>query len=263
MASSPIREARSGSSGDAWETGARGGFVVSGVLHLMLGYVIVRIAFGGGGEASQGSVLESMRGTAVGVVLLWVFAAALAALAAWQAADAVHLRDTADRAKAAGKAALYLALTGTAVTAALGTGGSSGDQQAQGLAARLMGLPAGQLLVGAIGLGILAGGGYHVVKGVTRRFEDDLERPSAGEIGAAARWLGTVGYCAKGVALGAVGVLFVYAAVTHDPDRAEGVDGAIRSLRDLPGGPAIIAVVGAGFAAYGLYSFARARYARL
>jgi hypothetical protein len=57
--------------------------------------------------------------------------------------------------------------------------------------------------------------------------------------------------------------LFTYAAVTADPDKAKGLDGAIESLKDAPAGPAIVAAVGVGFAAYGLYSFGRARYARM
>jgi hypothetical protein len=72
-----------------------------------------------------------------------------------------------------------------------------------------------------------------------------------------------VGYIAKGFALGVIGVLFVYAAITADPDKAKGLDGAIETLLGAPGGAIIVVLVGIGFAAYGLYSFARARYARM
>jgi len=255
--------ARSGTSGDAWELAARAGFAVSGALHVALGIIIVRIGLGAGGEADQGKALSGLGHSGPGTVLLWVATAALVALAGWQAADAIRGTETADRAKAAGKAAVYLAVAFTAASIAMGSGSSDQDKQAQGFASTLMQAPGGPLLVGAIGLGIVAAGGYHVFKGATRRFERDLRSPSANEVGTGVRWLGTIGYVAKGVALGAVGVLFTYAAVTADPDKAQGIDGAIESLLGVPGGPVIVVLVGIGFAAYGVYSFARARYARM
>ena len=72
-----------------------------------------------------------------------------------------------------------------------------------------------------------------------------------------------VGYIAKGIAVGVVGVLFVVAALTHDPEKASGLDGALKSLADLPFGTFILWLVGAGLIIYGVYCFARARYARM
>ena len=74
---------------------------------------------------------------------------------------------------------------------------------------------------------------------------------------------GMVGYIAKGIAVGVVGVLFVVAALTHDPEKASGLDGALKSLADLPFGTFILWLVGAGLIIYGVYCFARARYARM
>ncbi len=72
-----------------------------------------------------------------------------------------------------------------------------------------------------------------------------------------------MGYLAKGVALAVVGLLFVLAAARADPSQASGLDGALKTLGQQPGGPVILVAVGLGFVAYGLYSFARARYARM
>jgi hypothetical protein len=61
------------------------------------------------------------------------------------------------------------------------------------------------------------------------------------------------------------------AAVAHD-DRAgllqipvdvTGLDGAVRTLGNQPFGQVLITLVGLGLAAYGVYSFARATYARV
>jgi hypothetical protein len=63
--------------------------------------------------------------------------------------------------------------------------------------------------------------------------------------------------------LGTVGVLFLIAALTGDAAKADGLDGALKTLATLPFGPAILILVGVGLIAYGVYSFVRARFARL
>lgn len=189
---------------------------------------------------------------------------AFLALGAWQAADAFRSgNETKDRVKSAGKAVLYLALASTAFSVVTGSKESNGDSQAQGLAASLMEAPAGRLLVGLVGLGILAGAAYHVYKGAKKTFLDDLKPTPGHSLAKAVRGTGTAGYIAKGAALLVVGALFVYAAFTADPDKAEGLDGAVETLLGAPGGQVLVVLVGLGFAAYGLYSFARARYARM
>ena len=136
---------------------------------------------------------------------------------------------------------------------------SNSEQQTEGFAASLMGTGVGRLLVGVIGLVVLGIAGYHVYKGWAKKFLEDLEEHPG-------RWAvlaGRIGYIAKGIALVIVGFFFVYAAWTADPDKTQGLDGALKSLKDAPGGPFLLTLAAAGIAAYGIYSFARARYARL
>ena len=70
-------------------------------------------------------------------------------------------------------------------------------------------------------------------------------------------------YVAKGVALMAAGGGLVAAAALHDPSRSRGLDGALRDLVALPFGQVLVALISSGFAAYGVYSFARARHAKV
>ncbi|GMA35028.1 DUF1206 domain-containing protein [Demequina litorisediminis] len=250
------------SSSRAWETMARAGYAVSGALHLVLAFLIIRLPFSGG-DADQSQALTTVGDAPGGTALLWVAVAGFVALGAWQAADATRRgQQASDRAKAAGKAVVYVALAGVAVSVALGGGSSSGGQ-AKGLTAMLLDLPGGPVIVGAVALGILATAVFHVWKGASHRFLDDLRATGGAELSTVVTATGTTGYIAKGIALGAVGVLFGFAALTTDADKAKGLDGAIESLLDLPGGPVIVVAVGLGFAAYGLYSMVRARYARM
>ncbi len=255
---------KQGNTGDVWEKGARAGYAVSGVLHLMLGFLIAQIAFSSGGEeASSSQALSSLSDNSFGMIILWVAVIAFAALGLWQLADGLRSHDSAkDRVKALAKAGVYLVLAFTSASIAMGSSSGGGDSQAQGIVAKVLGWPGGQFIVGAIGIGILVAGVFHVVKGLRKKYMEDLKSVPSGST-RMVHGLGTTGYVAKGIALSVVGVLFTYSAVTADPDDAEGLDGAIKSLLDLPGGQIIVAVVGVGFAAYGLYSFIRARYARM
>lgn len=243
-------------------TGARLGYAASGVLHLVLGWTAVSLAWGTGSSdesADQSGALQQLGETPVGGVLLWVVVVGFALLTLWQVATAVATPETKDRLKSAGKAATYLVLTALAARTATGQGSGGGDEQTTSLTARVMEHPLGQVAVGLVGVGIVVVGGYHVVKGWRETFLEDLrENP-----GRAVTVAGKVGYVAKGVALGIVGVLFVVAAVQNDPEEAKGLDGALRTLLELPLGTALLTVVGLGIAAYGVYSFGRARHARV
>ena len=153
---------------------------------------------------------------------------------------------------------LYGALAWTSFIFATG-GRTSSNKQTKDFTRTLMDAPAGQLLVGLVGVGILGIAGYHVYKGWREKFLEDLQEHPG-------RWVvivAKVGYILKGVALAAVGVLFITAAIQHRAGKATGLDGALQSLRDLPAGTVILLVIALGLLAYGVYSFARARYARV
>lgn len=237
--------------------GARLGYAASGVLHLLLAWVAFRLVVGHATTADQTGALATLAATGPGKALLWVVLAGFLLLGAWHVTEAV-VRTGRDRVKPAAKAVVYGALAWTTFRVLRGTA-ASGNQQSTHTASTLMSHPGGRLLVAAIGLGIAAVGVYHVLKGWRSRFLADLrEHP-----GAWAVYAGRFGYVAKGVALLVVGGLFVSAAVTADPNKAQGLDGALRTILALPLGRVLVGVVALGLAAYGVYSFARARYARV
>lgn len=240
---------------------ARVGFAANGVVHLLIGWLAWQVAWGvQRGSADQQGALATVSQTSLGQPLLWVAVGGFAALALWQVTEAILRHQTRDRVRAAAKAVVYLVLAWTTLQVARGSGsGSSGNEQSQDLTASLLGKPAGQVLVGGIGLAVVAVGGYHIVKGIRGRFLRDLrDHP-----GAWAVWAGRIGYVARGAALVVVGVLFVVAAVTRHPEESSGLDGALRQLLELPFGPYLLSGIALGFAAFGVYLFARARYARL
>ncbi|WP_270889580.1 DUF1206 domain-containing protein [Pedococcus sp. 5OH_020] len=245
----------------ALEAAARVGYAVSGLLHVLIGWIALQVAFGSSGKnADQSGALGSLAGSGLGKVLLWIGVVGFLGLAVWQLADAVVVyrgreKDLwAERTKSASTAVVYLVLGWSAFTFARG-GGHNSRRQTVDFTSKLLDKPGGRLLVVAIGLAVLGVGVYYVYKGVTKKFFEELQKHP----GASAVRAGQVGYSAKGVALGIVGVLFVAAGLQRRAQEASGLDGALKSLRDQPFGTVLLVIMAAGLAAFGLYSFARAR----
>jgi hypothetical protein len=266
--------ARQAGNSDGLEHLARVGLLAYGLVHLLVAWIAVQLAwFGGSGKsADQSGAMATLAQSPVGTPLLWVVAVGLIALAVWQAAEVLRWRSgwTASgkarakalkkSGKALGKAAIYGALAVLAIRFATGSGQSSSQQQ-QETTAGVFGWPAGQWLVGAAGLVLIGSGAYHVYKGLTKRFLKEIDTSDANR--AAVRMvtrLGQVGFPGKGVALAGVGALLVYAAITFDPSKAQGLDGAMRKILDLPFGHILLTLVALGIAAFGAYLFVRARY---
>jgi hypothetical protein len=258
---------------DALEHLARVGLVAYGVVHVLLAWLALQLAWGGGGqEASQSGAMATVSDSPVGKPLLWVIALGMIALAVWQAAEILRWRsglsasgDARKKAvqkivKSASKVVVYLALAVLALRFATGGGQSSSGQQQQQTAG-VFGWPGGRWLVGIVGLVVVGVGVYHVYKGVSKRFLKQIDLAQASpKTKALVEKLGMVGFPAKGVALGLVGALLVYAAVTFDPAKASGLDGALRTVLDAPLGPWLLTLVAIGIAAFGAFCFVRARY---
>jgi hypothetical protein len=244
------------------ELGARIGYVVVGLLHLLIAWLALKIAWGIGSaseSADASGALSTLAESSTGKVLLWVAVVGFAMLALWQFIEAaIGYGDGKERAKAAAKGVAYVFFAWTSFQIGSGGGGSS-EQQTEDFTATLMESPGGRLLVGLVGLVVLGIAGYHVYKGWTKKFLEDLrEHPGGWAVHA-----GRIGYIAKGVALLIVGFFFLVAAWRANPEEAEGLDGALKTLNDQAFGPALLTLVAAGIAAYAVYSFARARYARV
>lgn len=254
---------------DAFQYAARAGFAASGVLHLLLAYIILRLALGTGGNADQSGALAALASQTGGAVMLWIAAIGLFALGLWHLAEAVVGSKPSERsgngnspawkrAKSVGLAIANIAIAFSAMRFAMGAGQSSGRQNS-GISAQLMQSGWGKAVLIAIGLGVLAVGGYHVYKGVSQKFFKDLR--VSGGTGITA--VGVAGYVAKGLVLAGAGILVVFATWEADPAKASGLDAAVKTLGQAPFGKSLLILAAIGIAAFGLYSFVRSRYGRL
>jgi hypothetical protein len=253
---------------DVLDHAVRVGLVCYGGVHLLIAWLAGQLALGdSAGSASGTGALSELAQKPFGRVLLWVVGLGFFALVVWQLIEAlVGHRDqhggkrAYKRLASAGKAAVYGALGVSALKIAIGSGSGGGDDT-DTLTSRLMALPFGVLLVGAVGAVVLLVAVAHVHKGLSEGFRKRLRAEgNTGDTGRLYTVLGKVGYVSKGGALAVVAVLFGYAAWTHDPDRSGGLDQALETVLEQPFGAPLLLVIAAGLASYGLFCFAWARH---
>jgi Domain of Unknown Function (DUF1206) len=214
--------------------------------------------------------LATVAATRGGETALWIIALAMVPLALWRVAEALiglHPAEgrhsnlgnvsVGDRLKALGLVVVYCGVASTAVRFALGDRQSSSEQN-MGLSARLMHSTSGRLVLIVGGVVIVIVGGYFVYKGASRKFLGDLtDRPTPVTL------IGVSGYVVEGLVLCIAGVLVIEASIDVDPAKAAGLDAAVKALGATGVGKVLLVFASLGFAAYGLYSFAMSRYARM
>lgn len=252
---------------------ARVGFVANGVLHLVIGFLALRVVAGDEQEQTDTTgALETLSGMPWGIVLIWICLVGCAALALWNAgqvllpASGAGSGSDADRAdrwktrgKAAGQAIVFTALAVVFGTYAFG-GSNDSAESTRSLTATLMAHPAGVVVLYLVGAGLLVMAGYYIYKGTTRRFLTDLRHSSEQKVNTAVTTLGTVGYIAKGAALAALGILFIVSTATAEPEESTGLDGALQGLAAQPFGEVALGALGVGLMLYGVYQMVRSRY---
>jgi hypothetical protein len=250
---------------------ARAGYAAYGVVYLLVGALAARAAFGGGEATGQSGALGSILSAPLGRILLALVAFGLFGYALWRLLQGItDPDDECDGAKGVVKrvdhilnAALHALLAFTAARLALGSGGGGGGSP-DDYTATLMSQPLGRWLVLAVGLGILCVGAYQFREAYKAGFMDNLK---PGEMSLRERrWAihaGRVGFSARGVVFGVVGVFVMQAAIQFDPQETRGIGGALETLSRQPFGPYLLGGVAIGLIAYGAFMFVVARYRRV
>lgn len=268
-AESANRSAKKAANSTPVKLGARIGILSYGVTHLLIAGLALQVAFGNGGQADESGAFAALARQPFGQVLLWVLVVGFVAVALWRLESAIwgydYVSDSAKKIRkrvvSAAKAVLFLVLAFLAGQTAAGGGGGGGGQQ--GATAGVLGLPGGQLIVGAVGVGILVVGVVKVVEGIQKKFLEDMDVPSDRRVREVAERTGQIGFVAKGVSIGLIGVLVVVAAIRFRPEEASGLDAALKGLAEQPFGPYLLIAVALGLAAYGVFCFFDARYHRV
>ncbi len=206
----------------------------------------------------------------LGRFLLLLIALGLLAYAAWrlfQGAmdpedEGTDAKGIAHRLEHATNGLFHAALALAALRLALGSGGGGGSTD--NWTARLMSQPLGRPLVVAVGVVAIGAGLYQLYRAYTANFRDELK---TGEMSLQEkRWTtyaGRLGYAARGVVFGVIGVFLIQASLHSDPQEARGLGGALETLARQPLGPYVLGAVAAGLVAYGAFMLVVARYRRI
>lgn len=244
------------------------GLVFYGIVHLLVATMAIRLALGMRGvgeEASNTGALRSLAETPLGAGLMWVVAVGFLALVVWQLVTALigfhefdGFKRLRKRVSAALRAVLYGYLGLSAARIASGPDADDGGDAQESLSEGLLALPFGQVLVALVGLAVLGYGIAQIVRAFRESFNEDLDTTLTGK----ALRLGQAGFIGKGIAIGIVGVLFLWAALDADAQKAGGLDKALQHVLNQPFGTWLLVALATGIGAYGIYCFFWARHAK-
>ena len=243
------------------------GLIAYGGVHVVIAWLFLQVAWASPANSDRGPI-TALSQTTIGQVLLWAAAVGMAVLVIWRLAQTVlrpvgrGRRRAASTATRVFEAAIYALIAVSAAQAAL-TRGRSGSVQGEGrseqsLGAALLAHTWGRVIVMVIAVAFLALGIELFRSAVTRSFADDLDQSTPRAI----LWAGAVGTAVKGVAVVIVSGLLAWAAITYEPAKTGGLEAMIQTLRGQPFGPALLTVMGAGLALFGVYCFAWSAHAR-
>ena len=262
--------ARQAANSDAVNKAARLGFVAKGVVYALIGVLAFQVALGDNERADQKGALQKVAEQPFGTFVLWLMVIGFTAYALWRFSEALwgrrdetdEKKRTAKRIGSAVNGAIYLALGVLALRTATGSSSSSSSQS--GWTAKMLDQTGGRTIVVIAGLVIIAIAVGLTWRGLQTDFEKHLDRSrmSTGTY-TAVRRLGQVGYVARGIVFGLVGVFVITAALDHEPVKARGFYQALKSVGTAPAGPYLLMACALGLICFGVYSVAEARYRRL
>ncbi|MFF1759601.1 DUF1206 domain-containing protein [Streptomyces sp. NPDC058266] len=268
-------QARRATNSTAIAAGARAGFVARGIIYVLIGVLSLRISFsdGSGKQADRGGAISEIAGKPFGAALLWLLGAALAGMALWRLSGAAFGQAGPDgrrankRAMAAGRAVFYGFVSYSVLSYAAGdksSGSGASDENSRDVTAKVLDWPAGQWIVAIAGAAVAAAGVWIAVRALRRKFQEHFKMSGMSpKIRQVVTVLGVFGGTARGVVFAAAGGFALTAAVQHKAGKAKGMDDTLRSFADTPAGPWLLMFIAVGLMAYGMFSWASARWRKL
>lgn len=249
---------------------AKTGYAAKGVVYLLLGILAFMAAFELGrsvSEANRGSVFQMVRDAPAGGILMGILALGLVCYTLWRLVQALaprygHETSAKKRVLYFISALAYGAIAFAAIKMALWNEQSGGNQQ-QTLAATLLERKGGQWLTGIAALIFIGTGLYQIYYGWSEKYRKHVQESQINSRHASLLLRsGKAGYIARGIVWLIIGYLLLRAALSASASKAGDTADAFRFLEDASYGSWLLGAVGLGLAAFGVFSFLRARYER-
>ena len=255
----------------ALERLARLGYAGKGVLYFTIGLLAFLSATHrpGGSTTDQRGAMQSIDHLPFGSLLLVLLGVGLAGYAMWQVIRALLDPERQGRTshgliKRAGyllSAFSYLALS---IAATVRGPAQSSGTQTRDWTAQLLHVPGGRVLVGLVGLAVLAVAANEVRLALTASFMQDIDLTETGQLRRqTVQRVGQIGITARAVVFALIGWFFLEAAWKTASAQAGGLKDALNTLASGPFGQWLLALVAVGLIAFGLYCGVLARYRRI
>jgi hypothetical protein len=230
------------------------GFAARGLLYILIAILAART----GRTEDLTGALEYV-GHGSGKLLLAALAAGLVTYGLWRLSDAAlgtehrgsGWKQLGSRAVYGGIGIIYLYLGYKAVRVIIA--GRAGSMGAEQQADTVLDLPGGELVLLAAAAALAIGGAAQLWKAVTCKFMRHLQEGAASKEWV--RWMGRLGYAARGVIFLVVAGSIYRAAIDHQASEAGNLEKALDLLR----GPFLLPIAG-GLFLFGAFSLVEARY---
>lgn len=267
------RETKEAAASPFFELAARWGYIVRGVLYGGMGVTGLLLAAGIMGHASdQKGSLEYLATSRIGFLVLVGFAIGLAAYSAWGFVRAVYdplhrghdVPGLLARLGFAWSGLAYGALLVAILRFLAGASSVLGQDSVQSAVLAILTRPLGPAVTAAAGMIGIAAGLGQFVDAWRVTFKDDLKRRAMTKAEyRAAIALGRGGMISRGVVFTITGWFVFQAALYRDAAKAHGFGTAMDAVLKGPSGRLLVTLVGLGFLALAVHSFAYARWVRM
>jgi len=252
----PVERARELAHESRFLTFCRIGFLGRGILYVLIAWLVLQT----GRTEDVTGALEYM-GHGVGRLVLIVLAAGLAAYGLWRLADAFFgIENVGGDGKAlrmrvaagcVGSVYLYISFKAVRVLLAGHAGAIPPREQAD----MVLHLPGGVIVLGIVAAGLTIGGLLQIRKAGKCSFLTPLDSRAQAP---AIKWLGRIGYGARGIIFITIGYLVARAAINGRSQEAGGMEQAL----DVLSGPLLLAVA-LGLMLFGIFSIVEALFRHL
>lgn len=252
---------------------SRLGYAARGVVYLGLGAIVLLAAADVTPRAHGAkAMLAAWASFPLGLILVGLIAMGLLGFAVWRGLQAVFDADRHGSSPKAigvrvGQAVSGLIYGGLGLwalellDAVEDIGEADEEQSAHGLAATVLGLPHGDLLLILAGGALVATGVGNVVQGLAQDFAKRLT--CSEEI---CRWavpLAKVGYAARGFATLPSGIFLIQAGLDARSSDARSWGGALQAIEAQPFGSWMLGLVATGLLAFGAFGLIEAAFRRI
>ncbi|WP_242705690.1 DUF1206 domain-containing protein [Pontibacillus sp. ALD_SL1] len=252
---------------------ARFGYTAKGAVYVLLGILSLMAALGVSGGKTTGTkgALATIASKPYGNVILWITAVGLIGYVMWRIIQVV--KDPEHKGKDGSgigmriayliSGIIYGALAYKAISLAsssLGSSGGSSGNSKQSFIAKVLSQPAGQWIIGAVGVVIIGYGLYEMYKGMTEKFKKEFK---FGEMNQGEKKLvrrsGKFGLLARGGVMLIIGYFFIQMAMTASSQQANGLDAALSELASQPYGKWLLGIVSIGLALFGIFQILKGK----